>query len=165
MRAMTRMILLTLSLLAVPLGQAQIREAQPVYFWPMQYALDQYLAEAVNTAGVLTVTFDPKLAGAIMTERIDSNFLEAMEELFPANKEAKDESGKKNDSIEGDFAIARTKNRPQARPQGTLFLVDVKTRRVIWSSYRGELKPDSKDLHKEARRVVEEIAAAVNPAS
>ncbi len=163
MQAMTRMTLIALSLLAVPFGQAQLRDAQPVYFWPMQHSFDQYLAEAVNTADALTVTFDPKLAAAIMTERIDANFLEAMEEIFPTKKEESED--KKDDSIEGDFAMARTKNRPQSRPQGTLFLVDVKTRRVIWSSYRGELKPDSKDLHKEARRVVGEISAALDPSS
>ena len=87
MQAMTRMTLIALSLLAVPLGQAQLRDAQPVYFWPMQHSFDQYLAEAVNTADALTVTFDPKLAAAIMTERIDANFLEAMEESFPTKKE------------------------------------------------------------------------------
>jgi len=152
------MTFLALALLAVPLGQAQLRDAQPVYFWPMQHAFDQYLAEAVHGADALTVTVDPKLAGAIMTERIDAPFLQAMEELFPSEKQA--EATEENDqSIEGDFAMQRTKNRPQARPRGTLFLVDVKTRRVIWSTYLGELEQDSKDLHKEALRVVEEIAA------
>lgn len=156
---MTRVTFLALALLAVPLGQAQLRNAQPVYFWPMQHAFDQYLAEAVNGADALTVTFDPKLAGAIMTERIDAPFLQAIEEIFPTEAEEGAEEAQEDDSIEGDFAVRRTKNRPQGRPRGTLFLVDVKTRRVIWSTYLGELEQDPKDLHKEALRVVEEIAA------
>ena len=159
---MTRVTFIALALLAVPLGQAQLREAQPVYFWPMQHAFDQYLAEAVNGADALTVTFDPKLATSIMTERIDATFLEAIEELFPKEEAEKVEE---DDSIEGDFQVARNRNRPQARPRGTLFLVDVQTRRVIWSTYLGELEPDPKNLHKEALRVVEEIAARVAPSS
>jgi len=157
---MMRVILTALALLAVPLGQAQIRDAQPVYFWPMQHSFDQYLAEAVNGADALSVTFDPKRAKAIMTERIDAPFLQAIEELFPG-KESEEE--KKDDSIEGDFEVSRSKNRPQGRPRGTLFLVDIETRRVIWSTYLGELEADSKDLHKEALRVVEEIAAHITP--
>ena len=159
---MTRVTFIALALLAVPLGQAQLRDAQPVYFWPMQHAFDQYLAEAVNGADALSVTFDPKMASSIMTERIDATFLQAIEEIFPS-EEAKTEE--KDDSIEGDFEVSRSKNRPQARPRGTLFLVDVKTRRVIWSTYLGELDPEPKALHKEALRVVEEIAARVAGAS
>lgn len=159
---MTRVTFIALALLAVPLGQAQLRDAQPVYFWPMQHSFDQYLAEAVHGAEALTVTFDPKRAKAIMTERIDAPFLHAIEELFPTEEAETDE---KDDSIEGDFEVARTKNRPQARPRGTLFLVDIQTRRVIWSTYLGELEPEPKDLHKEALRVVEEIAARVVPSS
>lgn len=155
---MTRVTFLALALLAVPLGQAQLRDSQPVYFWPMQHSFDQYLAEAVNGADALTVTFDPKRAKAIMTERIDAPFLHAIEELFPTEEADVEET---DDSIEGEFELSRTKNRPLGRPQGTLFLVDVETRRVIWSTYLGELEPDSKDLHKEALRVVEEIAARV----
>lgn len=164
-------MLAAVALLAVPPGQAQLRDAQPVYFWPMQHSFDQYLAEAVNAADALSVTVDPKLAAAVMTERIDAPFLAALEELFPAGKPAGEEtdqaetSSKSDDSIEGQFGLSRPRNRPQARPQGTLFLVDVKTRRVIWSTYLGQLDPTSKALHKEARRVVEQLSALTKPAS
>ncbi|MBI1354570.1 MAG: hypothetical protein GC160_09500 [Acidobacteria bacterium] len=165
---MTRVVLTALALLAVPLGQAQLRDAQPVYFWPMQHAFDQYLAEAVNGADALSVTVDPKRASSMMTERIDATFLAALEELFPEQKPAKDEDDKdvkSKESIEGRFQLARPKNRPQGRPQGTLFLVDVKTRRVIWSTYMGEVDPEPKALHKEAERVVEDITALMGPAT
>ncbi|MEZ5393433.1 MAG: hypothetical protein R2724_11295 [Bryobacterales bacterium] len=111
-------VLFLLAALALP--AADLSSAQPVYFWAMRSSLDQYMAEQAAKAGSITVTVDPKMAKAIMTDRIDRPFLEAMEELFPVDGEEKKEEAKK-DSLEGDFRLARPKNRPMGTPRAPSF--------------------------------------------
>jgi hypothetical protein len=149
-----------LSLLACSaLSAADPSSAQPIYFWSMQSALDQYLAEQAAAAGTVTVTVDPKMAKSIMTDRIDRTFLDAMDELFPVA--GREEPVKKDESIEGDFQIARPKNRPKGTPRGTLFLVDVQTRQVIWSTFLGDFDTRPENLHREAQKVIERLIGAM----
>lgn len=136
---------------------ADLGSAQPIYFWAMQGSLDQYLAEQAAAAGSVQVTVDPKMAKAIMTDRIDAPFLEAMDELFPV--EGREAPKKPEDSIEGDFQVSRPSNRPKGTPKGTIFLVDVRTRQVLWSTFLGELDARPKSLHREAQKVIERLTA------
>lgn len=149
-------VLFLLAGLALP--AADLSSAQPVYFWAMRSSLDQYMAEQAAKAGSLTVTVDPKMAKAIMTDRIDRPFLDAMEELFPIDGEKKEEE--KKDSLEGDFRLARPKNRPMGTPRGTIFLVDVQTRQVLWSTFLGDFDATPKSLHREAEKVIDRLTAA-----
>lgn len=153
-----RFVVLSLLCASVPAIAADLSSAQPVYFWAMQSSLDQYLAEQASTAGALAVTVDPKMASAIMTDRIDKPFLDAMDELFPV--EGREEPKNSEDSIEGDFQMARPQNRPKGTPRGTIFLVDVKTRKVLWSTFLGEFDTNPKSLHREAQKVIERMTAA-----
>ena len=139
---------------------ADISSAQPVYFWPMEGALDQYIAQEASQGGVVSVTVDPKLARAVMTDRIDAAFLAAMDELFPlpGAEEEKEEAG---DSVESGLQKSRPATRPLGRPHGTLFLVDAKTRRVLWSTYLGYYERTPKKLHGEAKEVVARMATAM----
>ena len=132
-----------------------------MYFWPMQSSLDQYLAE--QAAGRIEVTVDPKMAVAIMTDRIDAPFLDAMDELFPV--EGREKPKESSESIEGELQLTRPKNRPKGTPRGTVFLVDVKTRRVLWSTFLGDFDSRAKSLHNEAQRVIEQLMAGISPES
>jgi len=150
-----RVVVLSLLCASLPAFAADLSSAQPVYFWAMQSSLDQYLAE--QAAGAITVTVDPKMAKSIMTDRIDKPFLDGMDELFPV--EGREEAKASDESIEGDFQMARPRNRPKGTPRGTIFLVDVKTRKVLWSTFLGELDPRPKNLHREAEKVIERLTA------
>ena len=141
------------------MSAADPTSAQPVYFWSMQSALDQYLAEQAAMAGSLTVTVDPKMAKSIMTDRIDRTFLDAMDELFPV--EGREKPVEKDESIEGDFQMSRPKNRPKGTPRGTIFLVDVQTRQVLWSTFLGDFDARPKSLHREAQKVIERLTGAL----
>ena len=44
-----------------------------------------------------------------------------------------------------------------SRPHGTLFLVDIHSRTVLWSTYLKEYDPSPNKLHQQARSVVERI--------
>lgn len=158
-----RTLLLSLMLCASSAVAADLTSAQPVYFWPMESALDQYVAQEAAAVGAVSVTVDPKLAKAILTDRIDSKFLEAMDDLFPLPKPEGDaeEEEESNDSVETGLQKPRAGNRPLGRPHGTLFLVDAKTRRVLWSTFLGDFDRSPKKLHGEAKQVVERLMAAM----
>ncbi len=144
-------------------GQAQtLSSLGPVYFWPMTSAFDQYLAQEASGGGVLNVTVDPKNASAVMTDRIDGKFLEGLDEIFPLPEEASagadaEEEETSTDSIEGDFRLQRPANLPVGRPKGTLFLVDVKTRNVLWSTFLKEFDATPDRLQRKARSVIEKL--------
>ena len=71
-----------------------LESVKTVYFWPMHNSLDQYLAEQLSDGQLFQVVVDPKLADAIITERIDAPFLKAMDEVFgpPGGKADKSEA-------------------------------------------------------------------------
>jgi len=148
------------------LAQAQMpSNSGPVYFWPMTSAFDQYLAQEASVGGLLNVTVDPKNASAVMTDRIDGKFLKGMDEIFPLPEpeEEKVENAEdaeeelSSDSIEGDFNLQRPANLPVGRPRGTLFLVDVKTRNVLWSTFLKEFDATPNKLQRQARTVIEKL--------
>ena len=140
---------------------ADLSGVRSVYTWPMTKSFDQYLAEQITTESVFDVVVDPKLANAVLTDRIDAPFLAAMDELFPLpepdDSEKDDEEDPADESIEAGGAFKRPKNRPMGRPHGTLFLVDIHSRTVLWSTYLKEYDPSPNKLHQQARSVVQRI--------
>ena len=89
-----------------------------------------------------------------MTDRIDAEFLGAMNELFPMEGEEEEAEA---DSVEEGGLRKKVYNRPQGRPHGTIFLVDVKTRRVQWSTFIGQYERSPKALHSEAKTVIQRL--------
>ena len=140
------------------LGAADLAGVGPVYFWPMSGSLDQYLAERAVAEGAFPVTADPKRAKSIMTDRIDGKFLEALNEMFPPEGEPEKKPEPSESSIEeGDFRIGPPRNRPLGNPKGTLFLVDISSRRALWSTFLGDYEKTPEKLNKQARIVVERL--------
>ena len=74
--------LLALAAIAAPLAAADLSSIGPVYFWPMNGALDQYVAGQVTSEGLFPVTVDPARAKTVMTDHIDAKFFEGMSEVF-----------------------------------------------------------------------------------
>jgi hypothetical protein len=151
--------LLALAAIAAPLAAADLSSVGPVYFWPMNGALDQYVAEQAISESLFPVTVDPAQAKTVMTDHIDAKFFDGMNEVF-APKEApatEADAESANGSIEAGLAARRPANRPRGNPHGTVFLVDVQTRQVVWSAYIGESDRRPKRLHREAKQVVGEL--------
>jgi hypothetical protein len=133
-----------------------------VYFWPMHNSLDQYLAEQLSGEQMFQVVVDPKLADAIITERIDAPFLKAMDEVFgpPGGKPGKDDaagSSTNAGSVEEGLEPPRPANRAMARPEGTVFLVHAASRKVLWSTFIDQKDFKPKDLHRQAQDIVERL--------
>ena len=159
-------LLSVVSLAALPLAGAdweRLGRVQKVYLWPMSDSLDQFLAEQVATEGVFDVVVDPKRAQAILTDRISSKFLEGMEELFPTPEEIAEAEPRKKKrkklTIQGQFprgpiASERSPIYSASRAEGAVFLVDVRTREVLWSTFLKGYDTTPKAMHRQARMVV-----------
>lgn len=144
------MRLLAFALFAGLAWGANTPDAQAVYILPMTGGLDQYLANRVAGAGLFRVVTDPKLADAVFTDHLGASFEQKLNELLPPPKA----QTAKEDKDDG---------RPQRREysggaiKNTIFLVDLKSRAVIWSGYekRGSATPST--LDREAIRIVHRI--------
>jgi hypothetical protein len=156
-----------LALGAPAVAQApSLGSVKTVYFWPMRHSLDQYLAEQLSVAGPFQVVVDPKLADAIITERIDAPFLKAMDELFPApgepeKKPQADANG--SGSIEEGLNPPRPANRALAQPEGTVFLVHSASRKVLWSTFVNRKDTAPKNLHQQAKNIAARLKKEAAP--
>jgi hypothetical protein len=106
-------------------GAAELSDVKTVYLLPMANSLDQFLAIRLTTGVVLQVVTDPQKADAILTDKIGTSFEQKLDDLYGVKQKDPDD---KSDS---------TKFTPQAqsRAKGAVFLVDRKSRNVLWSMY------------------------------
>jgi hypothetical protein len=142
------MRLLMCGLLASMVLGADVTGVKAVYVLPMSGGLDQYLVNRLAGSQVFVVVTDPKKADAIFTDQLGEAFELKLIELYPPSAVDND---KKDDNKPQSHASAF------GRGKGTIFLVDLKSRVVIWSGYekRTGSKPDA--LDRTAVRIVREI--------
>ena len=143
---MNRLLVCALLAGVLSLG-AGISDVQSVYLLPMAGGLDQHLANRLS--GVLRVVTDPKLADAVFTDRLGEPFEKKLAELYPApvdpDKEDKDDN--KRNAPASSFGLGR----------GTIFLVDLKSRAVVWSAFKKSNGSAPDTLDRTAARIVQEI--------
>lgn len=116
-----------------------------VYVLPMAGGLDQFLAQRLTSEHVMQVVADPKIADVVLTDRLGEAFEQKMAEIHP-----KDD--KKSDSTAAHNTFRSSRGR------STVFLVDAKSRQVLWSDY--EKAPSSmtdKNLDDEAERIAKKL--------
>src|ERR1700685_3154978 len=104
------------------LACAQYAGPKTVYILPMADGLDQYLAQWLTQDHIMQVVADPKTAEVVMTDRLGEAFEQKMKEIRP------DGDKKSDDTAHNTFR--------STKPRGTIFLVDAKTRQVLWSDYQ-----------------------------
>jgi hypothetical protein len=93
---------------------------------------------------------DPKQADAIFTDRIGANLNETLADLY-------DEKPKVTDKNDPTADLPRVTPQPIVRGRGNIFLIDRKTRAVLWGDFekpRG-VTPD------DVRRVANQIAGKI----
>lgn len=116
-----------------------------VYILPMAGGLDQYLAQWLTRDHVMQVVTDAKTADAVLTDRIGDAFEQKMAEIHPPDD-------KKSDSSTTHAGFRSSQGR------GTVFLVDAKSRHVLWSDYEKVPGSSSSDsLNHEARRIAKKL--------
>jgi hypothetical protein len=133
---------------------AGLADYKTVYVLPMASGLDQFVAIKLTTGSVMQVVTDPRKADVVLTDAIGAAFEGKLDELYGQKSKSDDKDGKNGkDSMNGSSRIS-----PASRGKGAIFLVDRKTRDVVWSTYvkPGGSAPD--DLN----RIAGEIASKLD---
>jgi hypothetical protein len=133
-----------------------------VYLLSMSRGLDQYLANRITNVGLMEVVTDPALAEAVMTDSIGKGFEDRMAQLYPAAKppEAPKKAGEKEEDSPAATAAAQPVKATVTgwgHGKGNIFLVDVKARQVLWSTYDLASDGSSRELDRSAARIVSKL--------
>jgi hypothetical protein len=159
----------------VVLCAAELASVRSVYVMPMARGLDQHLANRLTGDHVFQIVTDPKQADAILSDRIGEAFQSQLERLLPPPPKpapAKAEKGEKAAETQSKL-ITETENKLDnpalnsafGRGKGTIFLVDVKSSQVLWSTYQDAPANDGKTLDLVAGQIVGRLKKDLAPAS
>jgi hypothetical protein len=127
------------------LASAQYAGPKTVYILPMAAGLDQYVAQWLTKNHVMQVVADPKIAEVVMTDGIGEAFEQKMQQIRP-------NSDKKSDN-------ATHNEFHSTKVRGTIFLVDAKSHKVLWSDYQ---KPPSSNSDADLNYTAEAIAKKIS---
>jgi hypothetical protein len=123
-----------------------------VYVLPMANGLDQYLAQQLISDHVMRVVADPKIADVVLTDRLGEAFEQKLAAIR-ATEQTKDDKDKDDTRTHAAFR--------SSTGRGTIFLVDAKSRQVLWSDYEKVPFSSSSDaLHQEAERIAKKLQAS-----
>jgi len=157
---------------AIAQTHADLAQVETVYVLPMGSGMDQFLANRLIKAGVFRVVADPQLADAVLTEHLGERFEERLKELYPAGDEGKGGAAKPAEDAKDEETRAeqlererikelkelfRPKSSPWNRGKGTFFLVDRRSKHVIWSVYQRPKNMRASELDKTAERIVKQL--------
>lgn len=118
-----------------------------VYILPMAGGLDQYLAQWLTRDHVMQVVTDPRIADTMLTDRIGDAFEQKLAAIRPTDEKKDD---RKSDSTIHPFVASKGR--------GTVFLVDAKSREVLWSDYEKVPASNTNDrLNHEAERIAKKL--------
>ncbi len=134
---------------------ADLAEVKTVYLLPMTYSLDQFLAIRLTKGGVLQVVTDPKLADAILSDHIGTGLEDKLKSLYGDKKTDEPEKDKDKEKDKDTFGGS-----PMAggtRSKGAVFLVDRKTRSVVWSDYVRPKNAQPDELNRVADRIAGQL--------
>ncbi len=148
----------------------ELTQVKNVYLLSMGQGLDQYLANHMNRHGLFQVVADPALADAVFTEQLGRDFEYRFKELYPPPEQVekekeKEKSDEGKDARKDDGSDAEKALREQtmmrsstfSRGRGNVFLVDIKSRRVIWSHHLRPRNSSPRELNQTAADIVERL--------
>ena len=173
MDVMKRLLLLLFCSGAFLCG-AELSGVHTVYVLSMSKGLDQYLANRLTNDHLFQVVTNPKLADAFLTDRVGESLQSKLEEIFPppapekpapAEKEEKASKADKDKEPPTNPLLTDTVNKLAApgasnsfsRGKGTIFVVDAKSRQVVWSVYQLPKGSSAKQLDRTASDIVSRL--------
>jgi hypothetical protein len=153
---------------------ADLTAVKNVYVLKMSKGMDQYLANRMTNEHLFQIVTDPKLADTVLTDQIGEGFEAKLNALYPpleliepdekpetADKDAKPAKEGDKDSTMALFSETAKKLAPLnssfGRSQGTLFLVDAKSKEVVWSTYNPPKDGTSRELDRTANDIVSRL--------
>ncbi len=158
MGKMNRMICV-MACTAAALCGADLASVRAVYVMPMARGMDQYLANRLAAERVLTVVSDPKLADAVLTDHLGEDLSSSLDDLNPAKPVSTGESKDSGESKAGGETVNKLDSVSSTfgRAKGLVFLVDAKTREVVWSTFEAPGRLDSAHLDRTASDIVSRL--------
>ena len=172
--------LFLLSCCGVLAGAADLGTARTVYVLSMSRGIDQFLANRLTNEHVFQVVTDPKLADVVFTDHLGESFQAQLESFAPlradeeeekadAKTGANSEAKPADNSTAGFFAAPVNKlanpamNSTFGRNKGTFFLVDAKSREVLWSTFEPPRPSTNRELDRTASDIVNRLKKDLNP--
>jgi hypothetical protein len=138
-----------------------LKRVSSVYILPMSGGMDQFLSNRLTTMGVFQVVTDPQKADALITDRICETFQAKLDELYPPPappKPVKDEKSAKDDKKKDDLSAGPVTHLSSFNTgKGNFFIVDRKSRNVLWSVYERSANSTPSELTKTAEKVVKRL--------
>lgn len=131
-------------------GQSQLPSRyQTVFIRSMANALDEHLASRLTSNRVMWVVLQPWNADAVITDSLDDDFWNWLEQTYPAAAKA-----------EHSQTGLRGYGYSSGRHSGTIFLVDPRTRLVLWSIYELPRGSSPAELERSATRITTQLRIA-----
>ena len=157
---MKRLFLLLSCSGALLLG-ANLPAVRSVYVMPMSQGMDQFLANRLAGQHVFQVVSDPKLADAVLTDRIGPALNTSLEEIAPTAQPVAAEDKDAKDARKEPAAMNKLDNPSLAstfgRGKGTFFLVAAKSREVLWSTFEVPKNSTAGELDRTASDIVSRL--------
>lgn len=158
---------------------AGLADVKAVYLLPMAHGMDQYLANHLTKAGIYLVVTDPTRADAVFTDRLGESLEAQLKELYPEPKKVDDkkkDDKKKKEEPKGQgtgqgpgsgdvsgYSGAAPRSTSFGGSRGNIFLVDVKSRAVVWSIHSRPKTITPGHLDATAEHIVESLNDALHP--
>jgi hypothetical protein len=162
MKTMTRLLLL-LSCSGALLLAADLPGVHSVYVMPMSQGMDQFLANRLAAEHAFHVVSDLKLADAVLTDRIGPSLNASLDEAAPKPPAPPEDKDKDKDKDAKKAPTAQnTLDNPSlsstfGRGKGTFFLVDAKSRQVLWSTFETPKNSTANELDRTASDIVSRL--------
>jgi hypothetical protein len=149
-------LFLIAALFLAPLTAADSRLSprfRTVYVLEMANGLDQHLANRITATRAMWVVLEPATADAVLTESLDDSFWSWLGRNYPPAPGTPAQSGNRGSA---------SRREPSANPRhpGMVFLVDPRTRVVIWSAWDKPKNPSPAELEHTADRIANQLKAA-----
>jgi len=166
---------------------AELTGARTVYLMPMGHGFDQFIANRLTRMHVLQVVTDPAKADTIITDVVGASLEDRLKDLYPpppdpeaieaakakeaAAKEKAEKAVKPGAPVAPPSLLGDTVNKADkagtmgvsGRGRGTIFLVDVKSRQVLWSFFDRPKNSNPHELDHTAEQVVKQLKEDLSP--
>ncbi|MBL8233464.1 MAG: hypothetical protein JNL98_33515 [Bryobacterales bacterium] len=149
-----RCLLLALVATGLFAANPELVKVKSVYLLPMSNGMDQYLANRLQDSSLYVVTTDPQAADAIFTDTLGPAFERKFTELYPVPQEEDEEEPEPK---EPERLSSFRKGR------GMIFLVERRTKQVVWSTYELPKNISSSSLDRAAQRITERLRKSLDP--
>jgi hypothetical protein len=168
---------------------ADLNGVHTVYVLNMAHGLDQYLVNRLTGEHLFTVVTDPKKADSVISDQLGGDLNAMLETIAPSPKPKEDAEARPSEPDAPDAKGRRRKNEEAPsgggnslaaafggdtnnalehpvstfnRSKGTIFLVDAKSRQVVWSLYIQPKGNDSKTMDRTATDIVSRLKKDLN---